>query len=332
MRALRAQGRKAVAAACLALGLFLAAALPTRAEALRLGYETWVAPGPFFIAQEMGWFEEEGVSVELVNIEDMRIRASALATGEVDAITANIDEAILHLGTDPSLRLIFAIAESQGGDGLIADNAIADIAGLASRVVGVQPGTSRQFYLNALLREAGLTQDDIVPVEMAPGEAGLAFERRQVDAAVTWQPWLDRTALMAHGRVLTDSSKQSGLLVEAVATRADVLEGRADELRGLYRAWLRAVEWAKRNPNDSAQLIADGIGRWLRDDLVVKEMRAGIHYYDEATNLDFFGTDEKPGPIAGTVASAAEIWTALGRMQVTPVPEGPVYRGIVRPE
>ncbi|MBE9551921.1 MAG: ABC transporter substrate-binding protein, partial [Proteobacteria bacterium] len=88
MRAFLATGGKVAGLAFLALGLLLTA-LPARAETLRLGYESWVAPGPFFIALEKGWFDEEGVSVELVNIEDVRIRASALATGEVDAITAN---------------------------------------------------------------------------------------------------------------------------------------------------------------------------------------------------------------------------------------------------
>lgn len=311
-----AKVRRSSPAAAL-LGLLLAA-YPANAGTLRLGYESWVAPGPFFIAQEMGWFEEEGVTVELVNIEDIRIRASALAIGDVDAITANIDEAILHLAADPSLRFAFAIAESQGGDGIIADNAISDIAGLANRTVAVEPGTSRQFYLNALLRQAGMSQPDIVMVEMAPGEAGLAFERQQVDAAVTWQPWLDRTAQIAHGRVLTDTSRQPGLLVEMVVTRARTMVEHRNDLLALYRAWLRAVEWAARNPNDSAEIIAEGVGRWLRDKLVVEEMRAGIAYYDAAMNESFFGTAEQPGPILATVDSAIDIWSALGRIRAAP--------------
>jgi NitT/TauT family transport system substrate-binding protein len=326
-----ATGRRFAAVGALTLGLMLAG-LPARAETLRLGYESWVAPGPFFIAREKGWFEEEGVSVELVNIEDARIRVSALATGEVDAVTANIDEAILHLGSDPSLRFAFAIAESAGGDGLIAANDITDIAGLSGSRVAVQPGTSRQFYLYALLRDSGLTQADFVPVAMAPGEAGLAFERRQVDAAVTWQPWLARTALMDDGHVLTETSQQPGLLVEAVVTRARVLDEREDDLRALYRAWLRAVEWARKNPEDSALLVAHGVGRWLRNELVVKEMREGIAYYDKAMNAEFFGTVDQPGPIAGTVTAAIDVWTALGRMQVAPNAPELVDRRIVLAE
>ena len=328
MRAFLAAGRKAAGSAFLALALMLTA-LPARAETLRLGYESWVAPGPFFIALEKGWFDEEGVSVELVNIEDVRIRASALGTGEVDAITANIDEAVLHLAAGGELKFVFAIAESSGGDGLIANHEIEGTAGLRGKTVAVQPGTSRQFYLNTLLREAGLSETDITTVAKAPGEAGLAFERGEVDAAVTWQPWLARTALMEHGRVLTDTSRQPGLLVSMVIARGEVLEKRRDEFQALYRAWLRAIAWAKKNPNDSAKLIATGIGRWLRDDDVVKEMREGIAWYDGPMNESFFGTAAKPGPLAGTITGAIDIWSGFGKLQTSAKPNELIGRTVI---
>lgn len=282
-----------------------------------------------FSSRGMGWFDEEGVSVELVNIEDVRIRASALATGEVDAITANIDEAVLHLAADGELRFVFAIAESSGGDGLVANNEIEDAAGLKGKTVAVEPGTSRQFYLNTLLREASLNQTDITTVAKAPGEAGLAFERGEVDAAVTWQPWLARTALMEHGRVLTDTTQQPGLLVEMVVARGELLEKREDEFQALYRAWLRAIAWAQKNPNDSAELIAAGIGRWLRDDEVVKDMREGIAWYDEPMNKSFFGTVAKPGPLADTITGAIDIWSGFGKLQTSAKPNELIGRAVV---
>ncbi|MBE9554495.1 MAG: ABC transporter substrate-binding protein, partial [Proteobacteria bacterium] len=236
---------------------------------------------------------------------------------------------VLHLAADGESKFVFAIAESSGGDGLIAHNEIENIAGLRGKTVAVQPGTSRQFYLNALLREAGLNETDITTVAKAPGEAGLAFERGEVDAAVTWHPWLARTALMEHGRLLTDTSRQPGLLVEMVIARGEVLEKRRNEFQALYRAWLRAVAWAEKNPNDSAKLIAAGIGRWLRDDDVVKEMREGIAYYDGPMNESFFGTTAKPGPLAGTITGAIDIWSGFGKLQTSAKPNELIGRTVV---
>lgn len=321
-----------MAARNLLLALALLAPAPAWAETLRLGYESWVAPGPFFIAREKGWFEEEGVSVELVNIEDARIRASALATGEVDAITANIDEAILHLAAEGKMRFVFAMAESSGGDGLIANNDIKDIADLKGRTIAVQPGTSRQFYLNALLREAGLNESDVTAVALAPGEAGLAFERTEVDAAVTWEPWLTRAKNMPHGQVLTDTSKKPGLLVEMLLAQGAVLEKRKGEFEALYRAWLRAIDWANKNPNDSAELMAAGIGRWLSHEEVVKEMRAGIAYYDKAMNSALFGIGIDSSPLAHTAASAIDIWSGFGRLQTSATAESLISRAVVSEE
>ncbi len=328
MKVLKTVCREAMRAGVLASGLMLAV-MPAHAEVLRLGYETWVAPGPFFIALEKGWFAEEGVEVELVNIEDVRIRAAALATGELDAITATIDEAILQLASAGELRFAFALAESHGGDGLVAHNDIKDITDLKGKTVAVEPDSSRQFYLNTLLRAAYMSETDVTTVAKAPSEAGLAFERGEVDAAITWQPWLTRTARMAHGRVLTDSSQQPGLLVEMVVTRREVLEDRPKEFQALYRAWLRAIEWAKKNPEDSAELIAAGLRRWLRDKFVVKQMRKGVAYYDKPMNAAFFGTAAKPGPLVGTITSAIAIWSGFGKLQTSARAEDLISRAVM---
>lgn len=314
MRTIWATGGMAgLRAAAVALALF-ATLRPAAAEPLRLGYESWVGPGPFFIAREKGWFEEEGIAVKLVNIEDVRVRASALATGEVDAITANIDEAILHLGAAGSPRFVFAIAESRGGDGLLAKAEIGSVAELKGRTVAVQPGSSRQFYLNTLLRAAGLAETDVTTMAMAPGEAGLAFERGEVDAAVTWQPWLGRAGLQEQGRVLADTTQSPGLLVEMVVTRAEVLDKRQAEFQALYRVWRRAVTWTAENPDEAAELMAAGLGRWLRHRDVVKDYSQGIAWYDGTMNREYFGTGLAPGPLANAIWAAIDLWSGLGKL------------------
>ena len=41
------------------------------AEPLRLGLSTWVGYGPLYIAEEKGFFKEEGVEVELIKLGDL---------------------------------------------------------------------------------------------------------------------------------------------------------------------------------------------------------------------------------------------------------------------
>jgi len=301
--------------------LLLAAALlilpsSAGAEPLRIGHQSWVAAGPFYIARDKGWLAEEGVEVELIAIDDMGVRASALATGELDAMVAMIDATVLNLTPKTELRIVFAVSDSRGGDGLVATRDIQTVAQLKGKRVAVQPGTTGQFYLNVLLHEAGLTQSDVTIVPLAPGGAGHAFEAGEVDAAVTWEPWLARTRARDRGGVIADTAERPDLLIEAVVARAEPLATRTAEFAALYRAWRRAVAFARDNPDEADAIMADGLGHWLRHPKVVEDMRAGIAWYDGAENTALFGEPGRPGPLADDIARAIAVWDGFGKLQV----------------
>lgn len=309
-------GARRLLALLLSAAAVVVTAADGRAEPLRIGYRSWVSAGPFFIARDKGWFAEEGVEVRLVPVEDMPVRAGALATGELDAMIAMLDATVLHLTPKTELRFVFAVAESRGADGLVAMRDIAAVADLKGRRVAVRPGSTGQFYLNVLLHEAGLSQSDIEIVPLAPGGAGHAFETGAVDAAVTWEPWLTRTRQRERGHVLADTADRPGLLVETVVARAASLESRAAEFDALYRAWQRGVAFARDNPEEADRLMAAGIGHWLRHHMVVAEMRQGIAWYDGPANRALFGEPGRPGPLTDAVARAIGIWAGFGKLQV----------------
>ncbi|MEE8444112.1 MAG: ABC transporter substrate-binding protein [Alphaproteobacteria bacterium] len=284
------------------------------AEPLRIGHSTWVTYGPFYVALEKGYFAEEGIEVELVNIEDDNLRAGALASGELDAMGIRVDQVPLLLKPDAGMRYLFAVGESRGADGLLADRGIETIAGLKGKRVAFADGSSMHFYINVLLAGAGLSQSDIEPVELTPGSAGHAFLKGEVDAALTWEPLLTRGK--KNGRLLANTAKSPGLITDIIVARPGVADQRRKEFRALYRAWLKAVNFVRRNPKDSPAIMAAGVGRWLKAPEVFADMRKGTAYYNAKMNKAYFGTGKKPGRLFKTVQTAIDIWSGLGRMQV----------------
>lgn len=315
--------------AAIVLGALALAVAAGHAEAkpLRIGHSTWVAYGPFYVAQEKGYFAAEGIEVELINIEDDNLRAGALAAGELDAMGIKVDQVPLLLKPEISLRYLFAVGESKGADGLLANRNIGKIAGLKGKRVAFADGSTMHFYLNVLLGKAGLTQGDIEPVELTPGSAGRAFLKGEVDAALTWEPMLSRGKKTGH--VLADTAKSPGLIADIIVAPREIADARRDEFRALYRAWLKAVDFVRKNPKDSPAIMAGGVGRWLKSPIVFADSRAGTAYYNGKMNKAYFGTGTKPGGLYNTVQSAIDIWSGFGRVQVKTTAEELIDLGIV---
>ncbi len=314
-------------------GVFAAAALaavlslgappqPAAAETFKLSYSTWVGYGPLFIARDKGYFQKEGVDVELINMEDPKLRFAALAAGKIDALVTTVDTMPLYLKPDgPRYKYLFALDDSKGGDGIVATKEIKSIADLKGKKVAFNEGSVSQFYLDVLLKEAGLTESDLQVVNMTAGDAGSAFVSGNVDAAVTWEPWLTRGKQSENGHLLTDSSSTPGLITDVVLAPETVVEKRGKELKAIYRGWIQAVEFVKTNPDEANAIMAKGVGGWLKDPAVFAETEQGIAFYDQAANEAFFGTAGNLGGLGKTLQNALDVWSGLGKLQVKTAPD-----------
>lgn len=303
-------------AGSIAIGLMIGAS--AAAEPLRLGLSTWVGYGPLYIAKEKGFFKEEGVEVELIKLGDLEGEpsgAEALAADQVDAVMTTVDTALKHWSEEQGFRYLFAVDDSKGGDGIVANREIQDLAGLKRQRVALEKGSVSEFYLGVLLMDAGVSLADVDVVDMDGEESVNAFAAQQVDAVVTWEPWLTTAEQTEHGHRLIDSSSSPGLIVDVAITTPGKLEEHLDGLKGLYRAWLSGVEFQKANEKEADEIMARGVGGWLKDPAVFAETRAGIVYYDDPMNKAFIGTPDAPGRLAETATNALELGKQTGQFE-----------------
>ena len=291
------------------------------AKTLKLAHSTWVGYGPFYIAQEKGFFKEEGVDIELVVMEDTPAKMGALQAGQVDLVASTVDEFPIYMPPGKMLRYILAVDNSKGGDGIVALKDIKTLADLKGKKVAFETGSVSQFFFNAVLKEAGMTESDVEVVNMTATDAGVAFAAQQVDAAVTWEPALSQGANAAHGHLLLSSADKPGLITDVVAVTPETVAAHKDELKAFVRAWYRALDFIKTNPDEAKQIMATGVGGWLADPKVFDETLQGIEYLDKPMNETFFGSATAPGQITKTLGFALQIWSEKGRIQAEVKPE-----------
>jgi NitT/TauT family transport system substrate-binding protein len=180
--------------------------------------------------------------------------------------------------------------------------------------------TVSQFYLNVLLKDAGLSEADIEPVEMSFDDAANAFLMQEVDAAVTAEPWLTHGEQSEHGHLLADSSETPGLIVDCLVTKVDVFDNRLEEFRALARAWDAALDYVGAHPDEANEIMARNVGGWLEEPAVFAETLKGVRFYDTARNREYFGTPDRPGQIYETSQYGIDVWSSLGALDIELTP------------
>jgi NitT/TauT family transport system substrate-binding protein len=300
-----------------------------RAEPLRISYFIWVGYGPLFVGKEKGFFAEQGVDVELVNIEVHAAAFGALFSGQIDGVAGALPDAPQAFQPDEKpLVCVLALDDSQGSDGVLASKSIRKMADLKGKSVAFLKDSLQQFYLNVLLREVGLSEADIDAVDLSAEDAMQAFPLQEVDAVVTQDPFLAQGKEAEHGHLLTDSSERPGLIADCLITRRDVFDDRRKEFRALARAWAAAVDYVEAHPGEASEIIARHLGGGLEDPVVFAQSLGGIRLYDADMNRAYFGTPEQPGPIYRTMQHAIDVWTELGVVKAHITPADAIAHGI----
>lgn len=283
----------------------------TAGEPLRIGYPVWVGYGPLFLAQEKKFLAQNGVDVQMVKMDDTKLRYAALAAGHLDGLAASF--ASLALYTKPGLPLVAVLPldDSAGGDGVVAIREVKAVADLKGRTVAFEVGSISEFYVTYLLQQAGLGPQDIRAVSMKPGDAAAAFIAGRVDAAVTWEPWLTKATQVPGGHVLHDTSKTPGLLVDVLVFRKDVVQARRAEVQAVIKAWLQAVDYYKANKTESVAIMAKKVGGWLEKPEDFAETLNGVRFYDADMLRAYFAG---PGAKAfETSQFAIDLWARQGK-------------------
>jgi NitT/TauT family transport system substrate-binding protein len=223
---------------------------------------------------------------------------------------------------------VLALTDSQGGDGILATNDIETIADLKGRSVAFGHRGISQFYVNVLLKEAGLSEADIEVVDLPADKAAEAFMMQEVDAAVTWEPHLTQGRSVAHGHLLTDTTERPGLLGDCLATKPSIFNERKAEFRAVARAWDAAVRYIEAHPDEANEIMARNMGDWLEDPTVFADMLRGVALYDADDNRAYFGTPDQPGQLYQTMQYAIDVWTELELLKTKLTPADVIAHGI----
>lgn len=269
-----------------------------------LPYQDWM---PWMLADELGYFEEAGIELEVVTFTDDITCAEALQSGDVDIACGNSGSGPLAFSKFPELRIIgctcgflgYAImvrpedAAENGGEVKTyedfyteeiekgtdekeaAENAVKNACRqLEGKTIVMDRGTSSNLPLNAALKAAGLTTEDVKFMDITDVEGALAFLDGTGDFELGGYPQV--TSLSENNCYKLVSGAELGgeaVCLSVEMARADYIADNMDVITAMREVWYKTIEGIYSDDTSYMEKLAEITGKYTGTEVSLEDMK-----------------------------------------------------------
>lgn len=257
-----------------------------------------VAGSPFLVADELGFFEEEGLNLDLVSFPGGTDTIRGIATGMPFGMPATLPGLIAYQKGQRELRLVSGAVNTALVNFLVPTaskiKTIDDLEG--TKIAVSQPGSITTYFADRIAREVGLTPGKDVELLSVGGPPDAWTATEQGLADVSWSTAPISTSLIDSGeaRLLFEANEYVTSWVDNTYwTTQSFIDESPDVLQSMLRAMQKAITtiqndldtaapaYAKRAKLDPAvaraalEQIGPSMGLELDMDGIEENVRAG---------------------------------------------------------
>ncbi len=259
----RRQFNLASMVACISAGLTLPA-VPAVAQSrfekskisLAVGGKATFYYLPLTIAEQLGYFEAEGLDLEIVDFPSSVRAQQAMASGNADVVCGAFEHLIsLHskqqyvqsfvaLGRAPQMAMGVSVKSMPNY------RRISDLKG--KRIGIAAPGTGTNMMANVLLQRAGLHQDDVSYIGVGTAAGALsAIRTGQIDAICNLEPTITQLEQKGEIKIIGDARTLRGTQAifggampgACLYAQTEFIQKNRAVVQALSNAVVKALKW-----------------------------------------------------------------------------------------
>lgn len=224
-------------------------------EVLRVGILPLSVGIPAQYAADKGYFEEEGLNVNLEYFATGAPVNEAIAAGEIDIACSGF-ASIYSLANAGCVWLadvcttggmgLYARADSDlvaAGNNLKENQAILGNAETLKELQVLEPlGTAVQYMTECYAAKFGLTPDDVEQVNMEYASAFQAFQTGEGDLAAMNPPYSYQMEELGYKEVCSFEDATGVNMCDGTFARGEVVENRSEEVKKFIKCLVRAMD------------------------------------------------------------------------------------------
>lgn len=212
---------------------------------------------PLVVGEALGYFEEEGVSVNLLPSDTSIPYVAFVQNGQADLAMLDQNETISAVLAGANINTVFEVMQNAPeGIAVLAGGDYQSMDDLVGTTVGLVSDRDRAF-LQAALDITGHSIDDVDTVILGESGPTLAAAIRDGNVSAISGSVFDWAALVANG-IEIDTVTPEALLASpanTLAIDAGRIEERREAMEGFFRAWAKSIYVGMVNPDAVEQIL-----------------------------------------------------------------------------
>ncbi|OGO77951.1 MAG: hypothetical protein A2Y23_04365 [Clostridiales bacterium GWB2_37_7] len=196
---------------------------------------------PIIIADEKGYFEKQGLDVNIQTFKSAKDRDAAFQSGNLDGIIGDEIAITLYQNADFDVKITGA---TDGNFTLIANpnSGIKTINEMKSKSIAISEKTVIEYTLDKILERNTLTPQDVQKSIVPAIPTRLEMLRsNKVDAAVLPEPFA--TLAIKDGGIVLGSAIEEGIYTSVTAFTQESIDTKAAEIKAFYKGYNEAVDY-----------------------------------------------------------------------------------------
>ena len=226
---------------------------------IRIGYQStpdWL----LVVAKDQKLFEKAGLVPTYVKFVAGPPMIPAAQNGSIDVASVGSVPFLLGLSQGVDWTMIGINPEGAYSEGIVAcgDCGIRTLNDLKGKRIAYTKGSTAHYGLMMILRQIGIRLDQVTLLDMRPAEQVAALKDKKIDAAIVWEPWLQKMIHQANGSILaTEGDMGIYTNVDVYSVRRDWLRDNRETAVRFLRALVMAYDVLQRDPTAGLRAMAE---------------------------------------------------------------------------
>jgi len=153
-------------------------------------------------------------------------------------------------------KIVSFLDFSNNTDVIIANLPISNIKDLKGKNVGVEINLLGVFMLSRALELNNMTLNDVRIIPMNQASQELAFQKKDIAAAVIYPPVLNRLMRTSKAKILFSSTDIAREVIDVLVFDSNIIRTRKQETTNILKIWGKTLLYVKQNVGESYKIMA----------------------------------------------------------------------------